>query len=255
MHHYLIVWSNPVAGRDDEYNRWYTDVHVRDVMQHTKGAIAVQRFRRASPGPRAGQSPSGHGYLAIYEMSDPAKFTAGHAIVFTDAMPVSDAFDMHTTLDAYYDPVIECTNEPGTVADACVLVQRIPEATFTPDNLAWFRDQLMLRLMREPGVLTGFLGKASNHQMMPIGTDAAGVVVLRTRDPAATLAAWKALASDPGGRLSGAHPSIEAFEPLMPRLMSYDVIHADPIARERTERARRALGDRVHRTPIYPLPR
>jgi len=255
MHHYLVVWSDPVAGRDDEYNRWYTDVHVRDVMQHAQGAIAVQRFRRASRLPRADGSASRHGYLAIYEMSDPAKFTAGHAIVFTDAMPISDAFDMQTTLDAYYDPVIECTNEPGSTSEASVLVKRLPEAAVTPEALAWYRDQLFLQLMRQPGVLGGFLAKASAHQMMPIGTDAAGVIVLRTRDAAATLAAWETLALDPDGAAARADRSIEAFEPLMRRLMSYEVIHADSTARERTEQARRALGDRVHHAPIYQVPR
>jgi len=253
MHHYLIVWSNPVDGRDDEYNRWYTDVHIRDVMQHTQGAIAVQRFRRLSQKPGPGGSSSRHRYLAVYEMSDPVKFTAGHSIVFTDAMPISDSFDMQSTLDAYYDPVIECTNEPGAVVDCTVLVQRIPEAAFTPRAVSWHRDELFLRLIRQPGVLGGFLGKASAHQMMPIGTEATGVIVLRTRDPAATIAAWDALASESAGGFL-ANPSIEAFEPLMPRLLSQDVVHADSTAREHTEAARRALGDRVHRAPIYAMP-
>jgi hypothetical protein len=254
MHHYLIVWSDPVAGRDDEFNRWYTDVHIRDVMQHVHGAIAAQRFRHASAPPQAGGSVSRHGYLAIYEMSDPARFTAGHAIVFTDAMPISDAFDMQTTLDAYYDPVIECTNEPGTPLEGCVLVQRIPEASLRPEQLIWYRDWLFPRLMRQPGVVAGFLGKASAHQMMPIGTEAQAVLMLRTRNAAATVAAWAQVAADAGEPVSCAELPIEVFEPLTPRLLSYDVIHADPIARERTEQARRALGDRVHRAPIYQMP-
>ena len=62
-----------------------------------------------------------------------------------------------------------------------------------------------------------------------------------------------ALASESAGGFL-ANPSIEAFEPLMPRLLSQDVIHAYSAAREHTEAARRALGDRVHRAPIYAMP-
>jgi len=29
----LLVTSNPVEGRDAEYNRWYTEEHLRDVLK------------------------------------------------------------------------------------------------------------------------------------------------------------------------------------------------------------------------------
>ena len=72
-------------------------------------------------------------------MSDPVKLMAGHSIVFTDAMPISDSFDMQSTLDAYYDPVIECTNEAGAVMDCSIPVQRIPEAAFTRRAVSRYR--------------------------------------------------------------------------------------------------------------------
>jgi hypothetical protein len=84
--------SNPVLGREEEYNRWYdTDHLLHGVL--TPGILAGQRFRR-----QAGPWPSGkHEYLAIWEMDDPAFALAQLAQANgTDAMPISPAIDMTT---------------------------------------------------------------------------------------------------------------------------------------------------------------
>ena len=33
--HYLLFFCNPVEGREDEYNKWYTDTHLQDVVKVT----------------------------------------------------------------------------------------------------------------------------------------------------------------------------------------------------------------------------
>ena len=75
--------SNPVAGREDEFNRWYEHGHLRNGVL-TPGILAGQRFRRAD-----GPWPSGkHEYLTIWEIDDPAFALAQLASVKgTDAMP------------------------------------------------------------------------------------------------------------------------------------------------------------------------
>ena len=60
----LIVMTNPVEGRDGEYNDWYTNIHLHDVLK-IPGIIAAQRFRRSDTQRDAGPYP--WGYLAIYE--------------------------------------------------------------------------------------------------------------------------------------------------------------------------------------------
>lgn len=84
--------SNPVAGREDEFNRWYEDDHLRNGVL-TPGILAGQRFRRADgPWP-----PGKHEYLTIWEIDDPAFALAQLASVKgTDAMPISPAIDMST---------------------------------------------------------------------------------------------------------------------------------------------------------------
>ena len=58
-----IVLTTPVPGREDEYNHWYDNAHVPDLLR-IPGVISAQRFRIAtvqrSPG------PFDFDYLAIY---------------------------------------------------------------------------------------------------------------------------------------------------------------------------------------------
>jgi len=89
---FQFALSNPVPGREDEFNRWYGTDH----MTHTvliPGILAGQRFRRVD-----GPWPSGkHDYLTIWEMDDPAFALAQLAQARgTDAMPISPSVDMST---------------------------------------------------------------------------------------------------------------------------------------------------------------
>lgn len=64
MSNVLIVLTNPVEGREDEYNEWYSDIHVREVVD-IPGFISAQRFALSD----SQMGPAGaHRYLAIYEV-------------------------------------------------------------------------------------------------------------------------------------------------------------------------------------------
>src|SRR3546814_7682746 len=39
-----VVRSNPVTGREDEYNRWYSERHLADVMA-VPGFVSARRYR------------------------------------------------------------------------------------------------------------------------------------------------------------------------------------------------------------------
>lgn len=60
----FIVLTNPVEGREDEYNDWYTNTHLPDVLK-IPGIVAAQRFTRAAI--QRGAGPFPWKYLAIYE--------------------------------------------------------------------------------------------------------------------------------------------------------------------------------------------
>ena len=89
---FQFALSNPVSGREEEFNRWYGTDHVTHTVL-IPGVLAGQRFRRAE-----GPWPSGkHDYLTIWEMDDPAYALAQLAQARgTDAMPISASVDMST---------------------------------------------------------------------------------------------------------------------------------------------------------------
>lgn len=90
-----FVFSNPVEGREDEYNRWYSDVHLPDVMR-VPGVVSAARyaFLPTSHG-EATAAPTEHRYVAAYELDrDPEEVLAelGRR-AGTPEMEVSEAMD------------------------------------------------------------------------------------------------------------------------------------------------------------------
>jgi len=62
--HYLLFFSNPVDGREDEYNKWYTDTHLHDVVK-VPGFVSAQRFELSEA---QMQVEMPYRYLAVYEI-------------------------------------------------------------------------------------------------------------------------------------------------------------------------------------------
>jgi hypothetical protein len=64
MAKYILVGPSAAKeGRDDEYNKWYDDEHLRDVCS-IPGVISGRRFEIAPTSPSQPDLP----YLAIYEI-------------------------------------------------------------------------------------------------------------------------------------------------------------------------------------------
>lgn len=101
----LVVNSNATDGKEDEYNAWYNDVHLGEVLQ-VPGFVAAQRFSVAAE-PTAGDAPE-HKYLAIYELEteQPQQSLAalGEA-VSSGKIAMSDAINMRDVAATLYGPV------------------------------------------------------------------------------------------------------------------------------------------------------
>jgi hypothetical protein len=85
-----VVLSDPVAGREDEYNDWYDHQHLGDLLA-IDGVESAQRFRLVS-GP--GDAPQT--YLAIYDFDTDgpdAILAEVSKRIGTPAMPISEALD------------------------------------------------------------------------------------------------------------------------------------------------------------------
>jgi hypothetical protein len=100
----FVVFSSPVAGQEEEYNRWYTQQHLDDVLR-VPGFKTAQRYKlaqsnAAAPGP----------YLAIYgiETSDVQKTLAQLSErAGTSQMPLSPALDLNHVKTFLYEAVSE----------------------------------------------------------------------------------------------------------------------------------------------------
>ena len=104
--HKFLVLTNPVAGKDKEYNDWYTNQHIPDVVS-VPGIVAAQRFKLNDFQMGTG-SPSPWKYLAIYEIeTDDLKgtFDAMQARVGTDQMVMTDALDMNSVGGFVFSPI------------------------------------------------------------------------------------------------------------------------------------------------------
>jgi hypothetical protein len=105
----LVVVTSPVAGREAEYNRWYTDVHLADVLR-VPGFTAAQRFKLGANGP-SGLPGS---YLAIYEYeteSDGAELQSAFDVLAkatqSGSMFISSAMDPVKISASIYAPITE----------------------------------------------------------------------------------------------------------------------------------------------------
>ena len=62
----FIALTNPVEGKEAEFNEWYDKHHVPDVI-NVPGFISGQRFKLADA-QFGGEASKAYGYLALYEI-------------------------------------------------------------------------------------------------------------------------------------------------------------------------------------------
>jgi hypothetical protein len=97
----LVVFTDAKEGQEDEYNEWYNNQHLRDIVA-LPGYVSAQRFRLHKP--MQGQFPNK--YLAIYTMdTDNVDKTIEHMLSLggTKAMPISEALNATTATVAVFE--------------------------------------------------------------------------------------------------------------------------------------------------------
>jgi hypothetical protein len=102
----FLVFSNPVAGLEDDYNAWYDDVHLGDVCR-VPGVQGAKRYDLVDTSGEDAPPPS-HRYLAVYDLDPdvaPADVLAELMVRFgTPDMAASDALDLTTIGMAVWRP-------------------------------------------------------------------------------------------------------------------------------------------------------
>lgn len=89
--HLVVALSNPIEGRDDEFNDWHTSTHLLEVSE-LPGFASAQRFRIDDVQmPLNVAQPSPYRYLAIYEVTGTA--AAARDLILNHEFTPTDAVD------------------------------------------------------------------------------------------------------------------------------------------------------------------
>lgn len=109
MRTYLLVFSNPVEGKEDEYNDWYTNIHVKEVVE-VEGIISAQRFTLAKGQDIENQS---HKYLAIYELeNENVEGTMQNLVTSAAKMQMEPVIDMGDVKIAAFQSITDVIKQP-----------------------------------------------------------------------------------------------------------------------------------------------
>jgi hypothetical protein len=99
-----MVFSNPAEGRDDDYNKWYDEVHIPEVLG-LPGFLSAQRITQQvgdSPSPVAPEQR----YGVLYEIEgDPAQVSATlNEAMASGKLNMTDAVDPRSFQMAFWTP-------------------------------------------------------------------------------------------------------------------------------------------------------
>lgn len=101
----FVVLTNATGGRDDEFNEWYNNQHIPDVLK-IPGFVAAQRFSLAGAEMEGATSP--WRYLALYDLDTDDLAGALKELgarVGTPAMVMSETLDMKTIGAYVFSPI------------------------------------------------------------------------------------------------------------------------------------------------------
>ena len=96
----LVAFTNPVDGREAEYNEWYDKQHLSDVCS-LPGFVSARRYRLV-------EGEFEYKYLAVYEMDsdDPKRdFERLGASTQSGEMLLSGAMDSETASALLYEQI------------------------------------------------------------------------------------------------------------------------------------------------------
>jgi hypothetical protein len=88
----MLVFTNAAEGRDDEFNRWYDEVHLVEVLALPE-FVSAERYKLADAQMFPDQS---HRYLAIYEYKGDSADAVAALGAAAESLNMSDALDVST---------------------------------------------------------------------------------------------------------------------------------------------------------------
>lgn len=103
----FLAFTNPTPGKEDEYNKWYEEHHLKDVIQ-CPGFVSARRFRLADTQFEFNTIKPPYQYMALYEIETDDIQASLQEIVKragTADMVMIDAIDMSNLFAPVYQEV------------------------------------------------------------------------------------------------------------------------------------------------------
>ncbi len=103
----FLAFTNPTPGKEDEYNQWYEEHHLKDVLQ-CPGFVSARRFRLADTQFEFNTVQPPYRYLALYEIETDDVAASLKEIVNRAGsadMVMVDAIDMGSLFAPLYQEV------------------------------------------------------------------------------------------------------------------------------------------------------
>lgn len=154
----LLVQANVDAAQADEWNRWYDEKHVPDLLGVT-GIRSGARFEVAQPGTGVGVGGPLQRYLAIYDLDSPAVMQGEGYKALTSQRTDWDRAMLRLFADvnrAVFSLLHTWTaagaGDPAS-AGALLAVGLVPHGGYDEEYNAWYDDEHIPALITVPGVL------------------------------------------------------------------------------------------------------
>lgn len=162
--YYMMVFSNPVAGHEDEYNKWYDEQHIQDVTA-LPGFASSQRFVLNDPQMFPGVTVKMPRYLALYKIVTDdlvAVMTEVGRRVQTGQTKISPAYDRSTANTYIYRfsrPEQRRTSPPTAPAGGrnvlyYHIVFTVPASGKEAEFDRWYDEEHGPEMLMRPGILT-----------------------------------------------------------------------------------------------------
>jgi hypothetical protein len=235
----LVVLSNPVAGRLDDFDDWYSNIHIRDAMRF-RGALCAQRFAPLKVEPNDPKPV----HLALYETSEAARFTQEHIDnAGTPRMRTTSAFDRTRISDYYYRPLSYWRRGAGARSDGAVVLEQFRCGAGQEETLlSWLQGPRAGELRDVANVQSHTVAVFNrDHQMLGTPAPFNVVAISRVADVGLAAKSWPRVPDSVLGTwASDAHTSF--WRPITGLLTADDVMHPTSESLAAEESARRRMG-------------
>jgi len=108
--HLYLVFNNPNPGQEGEFDEWYDNTHIPEVMAvDGRQIVSAQRYKYRQLQREAGQ-PVAQAYLTVYELEgDPDEYMTkiGAAVASGEVQMDGAPFDRYSVNMSFWEPVTE----------------------------------------------------------------------------------------------------------------------------------------------------